>query len=295
MRYVLGFDVGGTKIAAAAFDLQGNQLGEICVLPTMAEQPAKLTLLHLKRAGLEAAKRGGGEGPPVAVGMGAPGPLDPSEGRLGEVDNLPRLHGFRVGAFIEAELGAPLFLENDANCFALGEALGGAGAGCDSLVGLTLGTFCGCGIVLGGRIHSGASYNAGEVAYCPIAGGSFDQMLSGNGVRRFYEQAGGCGRTPKQIAALGLAGDPIALEAWRRFGLAVGEALGLLCAVLDPEVAVVGGSVGFNWPLFEAPLRERMAQILASPAMKRLRIERAALPNAAVVGAAHHALRNCNS
>lgn len=294
MRYVLGFDVGGTKIAAAAFDLRGKQLGEICVLPTMADQPAKLTLLHLKRAGLEAAKRGGGEGPPVAVGMGAPGPLDPVEARLGEVDNLPRLHGFRVGAFVESELGAPLFLENDANCFALGEALGGAGEGCDSLVGLTLGTFCGCGIVIGGKIHSGASANGGEVGYCPVAGGTYDQMLSGNGLRRFYEQAGGSGCSPKQIAELGRRQDAMALEAWRLYGSAVGEALGVLCAVIDPQVAVVGGSVALNWPLFEQPVRERMAQILAPPAMERLRVERASLPNAAVTGAAHHALRMIN-
>lgn len=292
MDYVLGFDVGGSKIAAACFDLEGKQTSKICVLPTMAEQPAKLTLLNLKRAGLEAAKRGGGEGPPRAVGMGAPGPLKPIEGRLGEVDNLPNLHGFRVGAFMETEFGAPLFLENDANCFALGEALEGAGRGCDSLVGVTLGTFCGCGIVLDGRIYSGASFNAGEVAYCPLGGSNFDLTLSGSGLRRFYEEAGGADQRPIEIGRLGRAGDVTALAAWRSFGSAVGEGLGALCAILDPEVCVVGGSVAKDWSLFEAPLRARLQQILAPPAYAALRLAPATLPNAAVVGAARHALRN---
>ena len=292
MEYVLGFDVGGSKIAAAAFDLEGKQLSEICVLPTMAEQPAKLTLLNLKRAGLEAAKRGGGEGPPRAVGMGAPGPLNPIEKQLGAVDNLPNLHGFRVGAFIESEFGAPLFLENDANCFALGEALAGAGQGCDSLIGLTLGTFCGCGIVLGGRIHSGASFNAGEVAYCPVGGSNFDSTLSGSGLRRLYEEAGGEGKRPREIGEAARAGDPAALEAWRRFGTAVGEGVGVLCAVMDPQVCAVGGSLANDWELFEAPLRARLQEILAPPAFAALRLAPATLPNAAVVGAAQHALRN---
>lgn len=292
MRYVLGFDVGGTKIAAAAFSLDGERLGDICVLPTMAKQPAKLTLLNLKRAGLEAAKRGGVSGPPLAVGMGCPGPLNPLTGCLGAVDNLPNLHGFQVGAFIESELEAPLFLENDANCFALGEALSGAGRGCDSLVGLTVGTFFGCGIVLNGRIHSGASYNAGEVAYCPVGGSTYDSTLSGSGLRRFYEAAGGKRRTPKEIAELGRVGDKSAVEAWRRFGTALGVAVGTICAVIDPQACVIGGSVAGNWTLFEPALRAQASQVLAPPAFESLRIERASLPNAAVVGAAQHALRN---
>jgi glucokinase len=146
--------------------------------------------------------------------------------------------------------------------------------------------------VLGGRIYSGASFNAGEVAYCPVGGSNFDLTLSGSGLRRFYEEAGGEGKRPVEIGKLGQAGDETALAALGRFGAAVGEGIGMLCAVLDPQVCAVGGSVAKDWTLFETPLRSRLQEILAPPAYAALRLTPAMLPNAAVVGAAQHALRN---
>ena len=306
--YVLGIDLGGTKIAAAVFDRQHRRVSDVHSLPTMANQPAKLTLMNLKRVISQAARSAGVEGPPAAVGMGSPGPFDSAEGRLA-ADTLPNLKGFPIGRFVAEELGAPLYLENDANCFALAEALVGEGKGYETVVGLTVGTGFGCGLVVDGRIHRGSSGNAGEVSDCRVAGGTFDDMISGGGVQRFYERVTGSAEdflsaldrgpairddtpSPKRIGELAEAGDPEAVETWELFGRAFGEALGTIVAIVDPSICVVGGSVARRFSLFQPALELTIQEFIASEAAATLAIKPSQLDNTAgVVGAAEHAFQ----
>jgi glucokinase len=293
-QYVLAFDVGGTKLAAAVFGLDHRRLSKVHSLPAMAKQRPAVTLLNLKRVGDQARKEAGVDGPPRAVGMGSPGPLDTKNGRLLAVDNLPNLAGFNMSGFVEQEFGAPLHIENDANCFALGEAMQGAGRGKAIVVGVTLGTGFGCGIVIGGKILTGATDNAGEVAYCPVGGGTFDQMLSGSGVQRYYTRVTGKeAPEPKKIGEMAEQGDAGAIEAWRYYGEAVGTALGTISAILDPSIVVLGGSVARRLPLFREPLEKKLRSILAPPAAERIELAAAQLDHlAGVAGAAEYALQH---
>jgi glucokinase len=293
-QYVLAFDVGGTKLAAAVFSVDHHRLCKVQSLPAMAQQRPAVTLMNLKRVGEQARKQAGVEGQPLAVGMGSPGPLDTKNGRLLAVDNLPNLAGFDMAGFIEQEFGAPLYMENDANCFALGEAMQGAGQGKPIVVGVTLGTGFGCGIVIDGKILTGVTDNAGEVAYCPVSGGTFDQMLSGGGVQRFYTRITGKeAPPPKDIGELAEQGEAAALETWRYYGEAVGTALGTIAAILDPSIVVLGGSVARKLPLFREPLERKLRSILAPPAAERIEVAAAQLDNlAGVAGAAEHALQH---
>jgi glucokinase len=296
-QYVLAFDVGGTKLAAAVFGLDHRRLCKVHALPAMAQQRPVVTLTNLKRVGDQARKEAGVEGQPLAVGMGSPGPLDTRNGRLLAVDNLPNLAGFDMAGFIQHEYGAPLYMENDANCFALGEAMQGAGRGKPIVVGVTLGTGFGCGIVIDGKILTGVTDNAGEVAYCPVSGGTFDQMLSGGGVQRFYTRITGREAPPaKEIGELAEQGDPDALETWRYYGAAVGTALGTICAILDPSIVVLGGSVARRLPLFREPLETNLRKVLAPPAAEKVLLAAAQLDSiAGVAGAAEHALQHLPS
>ena len=293
-QYVLAFDVGGTKLAAAVFGPDHRRLCKVQSLPAMAKQRPAVTLMNLKRVGEQARKQAAVEGQPLAVGMGSPGPLDTKNGRLLAVDNLPNLAGFDMAGFIQQEFGAPLYLENDANCFALGEALQGAGRGKAIVVGVTLGTGFGCGIVIDGKILTGVTDNAGEVAYCPVSGGTYDQMLSGGGVQRFYMRVTGKEAPPaKEIGEMAEQGDADALETWRYYGEAVGTALGTISAILDPSIVVLGGSVARRLPLFREPLEKKLRAILAPPAAERIEVAAAELDNVAgVAGAAEHALQH---
>ncbi len=306
--YVLGIDLGGTKIAAAVFDQEHRRISDVHALPTMAGQPAKLTLMNLKRAISQATRSAGVEGPPAAVGMGSPGPFDTEKGRLA-ADTLPNLRGFPIGSFVAEELGAPLYLENDANCFALAEALVGEGKGHETVLGLTIGTGFGCGLVVGGRIYRGSSGNAGEVSHCRVAGGSFDDMISGGGVRRFYERVTGSAEdslsaldrgpgirdetpSPKRIGELADAGDPEAVETWELFGRAFGEALGTIVAIVDPSICVVGGSVARRFSLFQPALELTIQEFIAPEAAATLIIKPSQLDHTAgVAGAAEYAFQ----
>lgn len=292
--YVLAFDVGGTKLAAAVFDVDHQRLSKVHSLPALAKQRPAVTLMNLKRVGEQARKEAGVAGPPCAVGMGSPGPLDTRNGVLLGVDNLPNLAGFNMAGFVEQEFGAPLHLENDANCFALGEAMQGAGQGKSIVVGVTLGTGFGCGIVIDGKILTGVTDNAGEVAYCPVGGGTFDQMLSGGGVQRYYTRiTGKQAPEPKKIGEMAEQGDPDALQTWRYYGEGVGTALGTIAAILDPSILVLGGSVARRLPLFRESLEKKLRSILSPPAAKNVELAAAKLDHlAGVAGAAEYALQH---
>jgi glucokinase len=291
--YILAFDLGGTKIGAAVFDLGRRRLGAIQSLPTMARHKTALTLMNLKRVGEQARLKAGVAGAPVAVGMGSTGGVDSQEGRLFGTEPLPNLQNFPIAEFIESEFGSPLHLENDANCFALGEATAGAGRGHDIVLGITLGTGFGCGIVMGGSIYRGASGNAGEMAYCTIDGGSYDEMLSGAGVQRFYERiAAKTAPTPKEIGQLAEEGDEGALKTWAAYGEAVGHAVSLMAAVVDPSICVIGGAVARRLSLFRASLEEKLRAHLSPQAYRQLRVAGSELDSAAgVTGAAEYALQ----
>ena len=296
--HLAAVDLGGTKIAAGVFDGEGRLAGEIGTAQTEAGKGREVTLANLRRV-IEEACRSAGAAPDRlrAVGVGSTGPVDAAAGRILAVPNLANLNFFDLGAWVRAEFDAPLYLENDANCFALGEALRGGGRGHAVVVAVTLGTGFGCGIVMHGAMYSGVTGNAGEVADCPIEGGTFDSMLSGGGMRKFYQRR--WGETPlsaRELGGLAEAGDERALAAWQDYGRAVGQALGMIAAVVDPSVCVVGGSVAARLPLFEAALLERMKTCLAPAAAVRIRVAPAELGAAAgVIGAAEYALSQLRS
>jgi glucokinase len=287
--FLVGVDLGGTKVSAGLFSSGRQRIGEIASTSTQADQAPQVTLANIERV-IRQVLPGGAA--PLAIGVGSTGPVDAVTGRFLETTSLPNLMFFDFGAWIRERFRAPLFLENDANCFALGEALQGAGRGHPSVVAVTLGTGFGCGIVLHGAMYSGVTGNAGEVAFCPLAGATWDEMLSGAGVRRFYERVRNAPSplSAREIGDLAEAGDPEALAAWRHFGSAVGSALGTIAAVLDPAVCVIGGSVAARWDLFREPLEARLRSILAPAAARGIQVLKAALgPAAGVIGAAEYA------
>lgn len=293
-EFLIGIDLGGTKIAAAAFDLDGRRLGRIARLPTMARMQVAVTLTNMKRVVKQAKIEAGVDGDPVAVGMGSSGPLDPANCVLHDVDSLPNLVGFRIGRFSEREFGAPLFLENDAACFALGEAMHGAGKGRDIVLGITLGTGFGCGITIHGRIFSGATNNAGEVAYCRVGESDFDHACSGPGVVRQYRAYSPAtvdrSVTAKEIGDRAEKGEREAIRAWRSYGRLVGTAIATLCCVIDPSVVVLGGSVSRRLRLFEETLVQSARAMLPGTSRDAFGVVASELGDSAgLTGAAEHA------
>ncbi len=269
----VGVDLGGTKIAAGVFEPDGKLLGGLAVEPTLADGPAEGSRQALLRA-VDGALAGAGVDPGAlaGIGVGSPGPLDAQSGTLLEIPTLPGLHYFPLRGTIAQHYGTQVEISNDGNCFALGEALYGAARAECVVLGVTIGTGCGAGLVVEGRIHEGATFNAGEVYRAPCGERTFDEALSGSGLQRLYLERVGHSRTGPEISDLARKGDPGAREVFEAFGVDVARGLGILAAVLDPQVIVLGGGVASAFDCFGEVVQREIGQYMAPTAAGQLRI-----------------------
>jgi glucokinase len=278
--FFLGVDLGGTRMRLGAVAPDGGLASE--VLSTTTGKGFGPADLERELRDLGQRVRTSLRGHDVAaLGLGTAGVV--LEGPLTQCDNLPLLNGVDVGALVRGVAGCPVALENDARCFTLAEARYGAARGESHVCGITLGTGVGCGLMVDGRLHRGAQSQAGEVWAIPVRGQNLEHFVSGAGVVRGYEAAGGEGREGLEAAELAMraqAGDPAALAAWRGFG----EDLAFLCecvvALVDPAIIVLGGSLAGASELYRPILASRLSG-------RAVRITLSELgPAAGVIGAA---------
>jgi glucokinase len=229
----------------------------------------------------------------AAVGVACAATVD--RGALLWAGTLP-LDGFPLRTHLEEELGVPVVVENDGNAAAVGEHRAGAGVGVDDLVVLTVGTAVGGGLVLGGRLHRGATGTAGEVGHftvdshgprcvegCPGIG-HLDVLGSGSAIDAGARRVGAVdARTAVERAE---AGDAAARAAVARVGRMLGRGVCTLVNVLDPELVLVGGGAAAAGELLLGPLRAVVRRRALPPARDRVRIELAQLgQHAGLVGA----------
>jgi glucokinase len=273
---VLGIDVGGTTTAAGAVTDQGDVLVQIDA-PTHRDGPgsAEGTLIALAE---HVRQRLAADGTRLAaVGVGVPALVDPATGRIGdEVPHVPELGNRPLGAVLAARFGVPVFVDNDVNALALGEARFGAGRGMSSLVVLAPGTGFGSGFVLDGRLVRGARSFGAEFGHVPVKFDGRPCWCGGRGCLAVYASGRGIAEAARErlaarepTAMLAEAGgDPARItaalvfaEAARGDALArtvVDEAchaLGAMIATivngLNPELVVVTGGVAASYAALE--------------------------------------------
>jgi fructokinase len=249
----IGVDLGGTKIEAIALADGGDVRARERVATPRDDYPGTLEAIETLVKGIEtqAGERG-------TVGIGIPGALSPATGRVKNANSV-WLNGQALDKDLEQRLERPLRFANDANCFALSEATDGAAAGARVVFGAILGTGCGGGIVVDGRVLTGPNAIAGEwghnplpwptadewpgpSCYCRLTG-CLETFLSGPGLARDYERAAGAEATAPEILARAEAGDPVAEAALGRYEDRLGRALCHLVNILDPDVIVLGGGL----------------------------------------------------
>ena len=274
-RCFLGLDVGGTKCAVSLASVRADAVkaGDIVFLdrrefPTPKRDPqaalkrfsaeidAALAAADLKYADV------------AAIGISCGGPLDSRRGVIQSPPNLPGWDDVEIVSYFEKTTGVRTFLQNDANACAVAEWRFGAGAGTRDMLFLTFGTGLGAGLILDGRLYSGANDMAGEIGHVrlrrtgPVGygkAGSAEGFCSGGGiaqlgaqaVRRAVENgehpklldtAGSADTvTAKQIAALAREGDAMCLGIYKKVGAYLGETLAILIDLLNPERIVLGG------------------------------------------------------
>lgn len=250
--HALGIDVGGTKIEALALDRDGRECWRRRIDSPSDRYDAMLDAI----VALAQTARAALGGAALTIGLGTPGAAS-ADGRIKNA-NSQCLNGRPLERDLEARLGQPVRLANDANCLALSEATDGAGAGAAVVFAAILGTGTGAGIAVGGRVLTGPNRLAGEWGHNPLPWadaddpllacwcgqrGCIETLASGPGLARDHAARHGGARSAEQIAAAADAGDADAAATIERWQRRLARALAAVVNLLDPDVIVLGGGL----------------------------------------------------
>jgi glucokinase len=299
MSVAVALDIGATKIAAGLVDSSGTivssgRLGTREVAGSPAELVAALGDLVITVAAPVGLDRVAG------IGVSSAGPVDLVAGVVSPV-NIPELRGVELLKPLASLVpGRPARLTGDGLAAAAGEHWAGAGQGCADLLAIVVSSGVGGGLILGGRLHGGASGNAGHVGHapvvvdgerCPCGGrGCPEAYASGPSMVRFARREGwrpqGAGDAV-ELAAAARAGDRPALAAFERSGRTLGAMVAATAAICDLSRVVVGGGVAQAGELLMAPLRRSLAEHAVLPFITAVEVVPARLgTNASLIGAA---------
>jgi fructokinase len=265
MTFRMGIDLGGTKIEALVLGAAGETL-----FRRRVETPAQDYSLILDCIAQLVSAAEDEAGQPVSVGIGLPGALSPATGLLRN-SNTACLNGQPIGADLAARLRRPVRIENDANCFALSEALGGIARGRKVVFGVIVGTGTGGGIVVDGKLLSGPHAIGGEWGHNPLPWlreedgkppcycgklACIETFLSGPGLARNYRTRFGASLTSREIVAAALAGEHSCSLMMDAYHDQMARALAHLINILDPDAIVFGGGMSNIESIYrEVPVR----------------------------------------
>jgi fructokinase len=249
----VGVDFGGTKIEAATLDEAG-----IFVSRVRAPNPGDYDLAIEAVVDLVAEAERSAGAMAGAIGVGAPGSISPRTGKMRNANSV-WLNDKPFDEDLRTALGRPIRLENDANCFALSEAVDGAGQGARVVFGAILGTGCGGGVVVDGRTIEGRNRIGGEWGHSPLPWPTkgengthrcwcgrencLETWISGSAFCADYGQSAGRHASGDDIVRAARAGDEAAKMALDRYIDRLGRALAVICDIIDPDVIVCGGGM----------------------------------------------------
>src|SRR5687768_10805718 len=314
-RYIIGVDLGGTNIVAGAMPEDGSREIAIRTEPTRADQGAESVVDRIARMidtviAETIAETGAKRDDFAGVGIGSPGPLDRERGIVIVTPNLG-WRNFPLRDEVSDRVGLRASLDNDANCATLGEWWCGAAKGARHVVGLTIGTGIGGGLILDGRLFHGASDVAGEIGHTTIDStgrrckcgnyGCLEAYASGPAIAERAREAleggessillslvdGDLSRiTAQTVFEASKRGDAVALEVVRDTAALLGAGVANLINVFNPDIFVIAGGVTQAGDLLFDPLRAEVRRRAFKPAVDACRIVPGALPlSAGVVGA----------
>ena len=270
---IVGVDLGGTNVRAAA--VRGGKIVARAVRRISGKAAEEVVLGEIFETIDEVI---GGE--VSGIGIGVPSVVDVERGIVYSVENIPAWREVPLKDKLESRYGCPACVNNDANAFALGELHFGKGRGYRNMVGLTIGTGLGAGIIIGGRLYSGPNCGAGEIGSIPYRDATVERYAAG----QFFQHEAGAGGDV--VFERALRGDAEALRLFHAFGLELGHAILTILYAYDPELIVLGGSISRAYRFFEAGMRERLKSFAYQHVLETLVIAPSETEDAATLGAA---------
>jgi len=269
----IGIDLGGTNIRVGLLD--DGRIRDVQQAPTPADAPqdevlAQVYALLDRMPVMEAA----------SIGAGVPSVVDVDTGVVYDVQNIPSWTEVPLGDRLYERYEVPVYVQNDANCFALAEYHFGTDGEPSPMVGLIVGTGFAGGIVVEGNLLSGRNCGAGEFGTAPYKDSIYEHYCAG----LFFERRHGT--TGEATFKRAQAGDEEALALFDEFGTHLGRALQSVLYAIDPAHVVLGGSVRHAYPFFEEAMWAELETFAFPRALDHLTLTVSELENAGVLGAA---------
>jgi len=272
---LIGIDLGGTKVNVGL--VQGDKVlaSKYEKIPSQSKNEwdvinliIKLTKEIISNHKIE------------AIGIGVPSILDRKNGVILEVQNIPSWKEVHLGDILRNEFKVPVYLDNDANCFALGEYYFGQGKGCENMIGLTLGTGMGTGIITNGKLMGDANGGSGEFGMIPYKDGVLEDYCSGKFFKNILKVDGEL--TFNQAKQ----GDTNALKAYELFGEHIANAVKTILYALDPEKIIIGGSIVQSAKFFENSMKQNLQDFAYKKILENLEINYSNANDIAILGSA---------
>ncbi len=272
-KKILCVDIGATKIHIGAI-VDGAIVAEV-ILPTSAQAPQDQVLSEIAD-GIARLM----DDQVVGIGMGVPGLVDSEAGVVYDVINIPSWQEVQLTKYMEERFKLPVYLTNDANTFVLGEKVYGKAKPYKNVIGITLGSGLGGGIIINNKLYAGSLSGAGEFGHIPYLDKNVEAYCGGDFFKSKYGVEGSI------LRARAEQGDEVAQAAFDAYGEHLGNAIHLALYTLSPEAIFLGGSISKSFPLFEKAMRKRVQAFPFKRITDRLVIEPSAIDNAALWGAA---------
>lgn len=269
----IGLDIGGTKISAGLVKDGEVVKNSIIATPLSDLESAVIMAIML-------AIRDVWSDEAIGIGVGVPGLVDVENGIVYDVHNIPPFTNVKLKSQLEEAFNIPVHVSNDANCFVAGVKHFGEGKPFKNLVGLTLGTGLGGGLIINGKLHEGIGSGAGEFGYVPFRDGILEHYCSGQYFERFHQMDG------QQLFEKARSGDQNALRIYGEYGKNLGEAIKIVANVFAPEAVILGGSISKSFQFFEKSMWETIRNFPYANVVENLVVLPAKNPNLAVLGAA---------
>jgi glucokinase len=216
----------------------------------------------------------------TAIGMGVPSVVDVEAGIVYDVQNIPSWKEVPLKKILEKDFDKPVYINNDANCFVLGEKYFGKAGGSSSVAGLIIGTGFAAGLIFNNKLYSGPNCGAGEVGMMPYLDSIYEHYCSGQFFEKHKNIKG------SKLFERALEDNEEALEVYEEFGTHLGNALKAVLYAYDPELIVFGGGVRKAYPFFKDAMYKSLSDFAYKNSLDNLTITVSELDEIAVLGAA---------
>lgn len=269
----IGVDLGGTNIRAGLIndnsivDIKSSLLKDKdCLDSTLDQLKSIIHSVHDSNIS--------------GIGIGVPSVVDVEKGIVYNVVNIPSWKEVHLKEILEQEFNVPVFINNDVNCFVLGEKYYGVGKSYKTFVGITIGTGIGSGLLIDNKLYSGPNCGAGEIGYLPYLDHDFEYYCSSNFFDTIHHTDG------YQVFLDAKQNDAKALSLWAEFGHHLGIALKSVLYAYDPEAIILGGSISSAFPFFKEQMNVTLKDCHFPKSIENLKIHVSEVENVSMLGAA---------